>query len=318
MAIRVTHQMMSQRMLENLWASLRRLDKWNQQLSTGRRISLPSDDPAGTEAAMRLRTSLTATDQYVRNVDDAISWLEATDSALDQVTQVLQRARELVLYAANGTLPDESRQALATELNQLIHDLVNVANTKHGQRYLFAGENTLTQPFEMTLRDPNDSASAIENVVYRGTSFDPGSNLDGLELEIEPGITLRYNLFGDDVFGAKASDTGKVFQALINARKHMEQGDTASLSTTDLQAVDEALDTVLRWRAEAGARINRLQLVRDRLVQNRVNFERLAAEVEGVDIAEVIMHLKMEESVYRAALAAGARIIQPTLIDFLR
>jgi len=155
MAFRVTNQMMSQRMLENLWASMRRLDKWNQQLSTGRRISLPSDDPADTETAMRLRTLLREGEQYMRNVDDALAWLEATDAALNHATQVLQRARELIIYGGNGTLTDEARQALATEMNQLIHDLFAVANTKHGQRYLFAGENTLIRPFEAILEDPD-------------------------------------------------------------------------------------------------------------------------------------------------------------------
>ncbi|MFO7320041.1 MAG: flagellin, partial [Bacillota bacterium] len=78
-----------------------------------------------------------------------------------------------------------------------------------------------------------------------------------------------------------------------------------------------AMDNLLRWRAEVGARVNRLELVRERLSQNQVNLEKLSAEVEGIDIAEVIMRLKMEENVYRAALGAGARIIQPTLLDFL-
>lgn len=311
MALRVTNFMMSQRMLENLWASMRRLDRWNQQLSTGRRISLPSDDPAGTEAAMRLRTTMHATEQYVRNVDDAISWLEATDAALGQVTQALQRARELVVYASNGTLPEDSRQALAMEMNQLVHDLVNVANTKHGQRYLFSGENTLVQPFTMTYVDPADPASPIAQVTYHGTSYMPAGGHRGLELEIEAGITLRYNIFGDDAFG-------QAFEALIRAREHMEQGDIEALSSTDLQAVDDALDNLVRWRSEAGARVNRLELVRDRLQQNLINLEKLSGEIEGVDIAEVIMRLKMEENVYRAALGAGARIIQPTLLDFLR
>src|SRR5690606_9167286 len=200
MALRVTNQMMAHRMMQNLWASLGRLGRSDQQLSTGRRISMPSDDPSGTEAAMRLRTSIQAGEQYIRNVDEALSWLEATDSALDHVTQVMQRARELILYGANGTLPEESRQALADEMEQLLEDLVNVANSKHGQRYLFAGENTLQQPFTV-VRENDDPNRRIVDVIYDGTRLDPNAELFGLEVEIEAGITFRYNLFGDDVFG---------------------------------------------------------------------------------------------------------------------
>lgn len=310
MAFRVTNQMMSQRMLENLWASMRRLDKWNQQLSTGRRISLPSDDPADTETAMRLRTLLREGEQYMRNVDDALAWLEATDAALNHATQVLQRARELIIYGGNGTLTDEARQALATEMNQLIHDLFAVANTKHGQRYLFAGENTLIRPFEAILEEPDDPNSPVGNFQYHGTRYEPADGFDGLELEIEAGNTLRYNIFGNDVFEP-------IFDVLIAVREHLENGNLDDLTGDDLGKFDEAMDNLLRWRAEVGARVNRLELVRERLSQNQVNLEKLSAEVEGIDIAEVIMRLKMEENVYRAALGAGARIIQPTLLDFL-
>lgn len=310
MAFRVTNQMMSQRMLENLWASMRRLDKWNQQLSTGRRISLPSDDPADTETAMRLRTLLREGEQYMRNVDDALAWLEATDAALNHATQVLQRARELIIYGGNGTLTDEARQALATEMNQLIHDLFAVANTKHGQRYLFAGENTLIRPFEAILEEPADPSSPVGNFQYHGTRYEPADGFDGLELEIEAGNTLRYNIFGNDVFEP-------IFDVLIAVREHLENGNLNDLTGDDLRNFDEAMDNLLRWRAEVGARVNRLELVRERLSQNQVNLEKLSAEVEGIDIAEVIMRLKMEENVYRAALGAGARIIQPTLLDFL-
>jgi len=310
MAFRVTNQMMSQRMLENLWASMRRLDKWNQQLSTGRRISLPSDDPADTETAMRLRTLLREGEQYMRNVDDALAWLEATDAALNHATQVLQRARELIIYGGNGTLTDEARQALATEMNQLIHDLFAVANTKHGQRYLFAGENTLIRPFEAILEEPADPSSPVVDFQYHGTRYEPADGFDGLELEIEAGNTLRYNIFGNDVFEP-------IFDVLIAVREHLENGNLNDLTGDDLRKFDEAMDNLLRWRAEVGARVNRLELVRERLSQNQVNLEKLSAEVEGIDIAEVIMRLKMEENVYRAALGAGARIIQPTLLDFL-
>lgn len=310
MPIRVTNQMMSHRMMQNLWASMRRLDRWNQQLSTGRRISMPSDDPSGTEAAMRLRTSIQAAEQYVRNVDDAISWLESTDSALHHATQLLQRARELIVQGANGTLPDESREAIAQEIEQLLDDLVNVANTKHGQRHLFAGQKTLTRPFEIVRSLPGNPNSPITSVEYRGTSYDP-VNHPGLDVEIDAGITLRYNLHGDDVFQP-------AFNALTDALQHLRSGDTDGLSSTDLAKMDEAIDNLLRWRSEAGARTNRLELVRDRLQHNQVDLEKLATEIEGVDIAEVIMKLKMEENVYRAALSAGARILQPSLADFLR
>ena len=223
----------------------------------------------------------------------------------------MQRARELVIYGGNGSMPDDSREALAQEMDQLLRDLINVANSKHGQRHLFAGENTLLKPFEAVYADPTDPDSEILSVVYHGTSYAPADGFFGLDVEIEAGITLRYNLHGDDVFDP-------IFQAMIGALESLRNGDLDVLTTTDLDNMDNAMENLLRWRAEAGARTNRLELVRDRLKHNQVDLEKLATEIEGIDIAEVIMKLKMEENVYRAALSAGARIIQPSLVDFLR
>ena len=240
MPIRVTNQMISHRTLQNLWASMGRMDRWNQQLSTGRRISTPKDDPSGTEAAMRLRTTIQAAEQYVRNVDDAISWLEATDAALDQVTKVMQRARELVIYGGNGSMPDDSREALAQEMDQLLRDLINVANSKHGQRHLFAGENTLLKPFEAVYADPTDPDSEILSVVYHGTSYAPADGFFGLDVEIEAGITLRYNLHGDDVFDP-------IFQAMIGALESLRNGDLDDCSQPPI-----LITWTTRWRTSCG------------------------------------------------------------------
>src|SRR5690606_15243491 len=170
-----------------------------------------------------------------------LAWLEATDAALNHATQVLQRARELIIYGGNGTLTDEARQALATEMNQLIHDLFAVANTKHGQRYLFAGENTLIRPFEAILGEPDDPSSPVVDFEYHGTRYEPAVGFDGLELEIEAGNTLRYNIFGNDVFEP-------IFDVLIAAREHLENGNLDDLTGDDLGKFDEAMDNLLRWR----------------------------------------------------------------------
>ena len=395
MAMRVTNQMIANRMLLNIRASLRRQDVYNQQLSTGKRILAPSDDPSGTEVAMRLRTTLTETAQYLENVADGISWLNSTDAALGQITSVLQRARQLAVYAASDPLGDDPRRALVFEVDQLIEDLINVGNLKQGNRYLFSGENTQTQPFAIsavksdvfasstaalgltgqftvngvqitvnagdsltnimnainaaaagaTARIDGDAASGFWLVVEPDSGSvtadllkDDGADLlqqlgfrdrtaaykhievsysgtatgtSGLRYEIGPGITVLISIHGDEAIKP-------AIDALIKLREDLESSNVDALGGEDLELIDKALDLVLRWRAEAGARVNRLELVQRRLEHSEINTHSLLSRVEDVDVAEAIMNLKMEENVYRLALAAGARIIQPSLLDFLR
>lgn len=395
MALRITGQMMASQLLQNLRASLRRQDVYNRQLSTGKRIHAPSDDPSGTEVAMRLRTTLYETEQYMENVADGINWLNTTDAALGQVTSVLQRARQLAVYGANDPLGNEPRKGLVYEVDQLIEDLINVGNLKHGNRYLFSGENTLTQPFAISevksdvfasdtaalgltgqftvngttitvtatnsleaIRDAingamagvtatiegnatdgfvlvvtpdsgsvtsdllvddgdgvlqalgfRDSSSAYKHIGVSYAGTETGSS--GLYYEIGPGITVRISIHGDEAIMPAVN-------ALIKLREDLENGNVEALSGEDLEMLDQALDQVLRWRAEAGARANRLELVQTRLQETEINVSGLLSRVEDVDVAEAIMNLKMEENVYRLALASGARIIQPSLLDFLR
>lgn len=305
MAFRVTNQMVARQTMRNIHASLHRLETHNRHLSTGKRIGLPSDDPPGTEISMRLRSTIRENEQYIQNVEDGISWLNATDSALSQVLQSLHRARTLVIDGVNGTQTEDARRAIAHEIDQLLQDTIQVGNLKHGHKFLFAGENTLTEAFEITF-DP--ATNWVASVHYRGT---PHSASGALTIEIGQGITMHVGTHGDVAIGP-------VVNALIEARDRMVAGDTDALSNQVLVQLDDAMDSVLRWQAEVGARSNRLELVKHRLEEGLINLQNLLSVREDVDVAESIMNLKMEENVYRLALASGARIIQPTLMDFLR
>jgi len=314
-ALRVTNQMIAAQTLRNLKSSLTRLDRYNYQLSTGKRINLPEDDPAGTAISMRLRTNVLETEQYLQNVAEGIAWLEATDSALDQATQVLQRARTLVVYAGNDALAEDSRTAISMELAQLIEDLVQIGNLQHGDRYLFGGENTLTEPF---VAEYAADGKKILSVTYRGTVGDYSVYSDpdvadslGLVQEIGPGIKVRISTHGDVALLPAV-------QALIRARESVDAGDVERLSTEVIKAIDDALGALLSSRAEVGARTNRLEHVRSRLEHTHTNLLQLVSNREDADMVEVIMNLKLEETVYQLALASGARVLQPTLMDFLR
>lgn len=303
--MRVTQRMMSENLNFNLQSVLRRLNAVNQRVGTGRRVHHPSDDPVATESIMRMQSLIEATEQYLRNVDDADSWLGYTDAALGHAGDALQRARELAIYGANGTLSPEDRAAVAQEVEEILSDLLDTANTRFADRYIFGGTRTDTAPFV------RDASGAI---LYVGAPGDPGSDWPPgshtLVHEVGPGATVELSIHGDRALLPAMEALAELAAAL--------RGDDADAVQKAVSSVDAAMDELLRWRAEVGARMNRLELVRARLTEDRENLKRLLSDRQDVDMAEAIMELKMEENVYRAALAVGARILQPTLMDYLR
>ena len=298
--MRITNNMLVKNVTNNLYKNLARMDKLNKQLSSGKLINLPSDDPVAVARSLSLRTAVSETEQFRKNLADAKSWLEATDSALLSVEEILNRAKELAVKGSNGTLSPEDQQAISYEVDQLIDQLIGIANTSHEGRYIFAGHQTLKEPFTRT----------GDTISFNG---DDGK----LQYRIGPGQLLTVNLNGDDIFGANETDPGKIFKALVDLKQNLEAGDGEKISSETLGEIEAARDNLLRYHSELGARMNRVELADLRMSELKINYQQLQSLNEDVDIAEVIMDLKMSETVYRAALATGARVIMPTLMDFL-
>src|SRR5690554_7486502 len=140
--MRVTENTINKRVMRNINSSLQRLDRNYLELSSGKRIHYPSDDPVGLAISLKLRNSLREMEQYKKNGENAISWLEATDASLNELTKVLHRLKAIAVYGGNETLPEGSMNALADEVAELKDHVWQVANARHENRYLFAGQQT--------------------------------------------------------------------------------------------------------------------------------------------------------------------------------
>lgn len=294
----------------NLQRNLAQLDRWQSRLSSGRRVQYPSDDPASASLAVRLRAALSENDQYRRNVDAGISWLQTTDTALQDVVQTLHRARELVIQGARGDLPPSARRALADEMDQLLRHLVEVGNTRHGARYIFGGARTDRAPLAISGSLPG--TGWVQAVQYQGDAT-------ALQLQAGPEVTVPFGLAGPQVFGPlDPSLEPELFRQLRQMRDDLEAGAVDDLNGRDLQWLEQALDRVLDALAETGARQQGLELLSQRLQSDELNLKELLSRAEDLDVAEAITELKMQENVYRLALASAARVLQPTLMEFLR
>jgi flagellar hook-associated protein 3 FlgL len=229
-------------------------------------------------------------------VQDANWWKNVADTALGDIGDSIQRARDLVLPGANDTNAASDRQAIVTELNQLIDSIKTDANTQYAGRYIFSGTKTNTQPYQLGTND-----------AYAG-------NTAMITREIGVGVQVAINQPGASIIG---DDTGGLLQTLRGIVTDLQSGNTNALSTTDLDALDAANDQLLNARAQVGALSNRLTTATNRLQSTEQSTTQLLSNVRDADMTQVMVNFSTQQAAYQAALRAGAQIIQPSLMDFL-
>jgi flagellar hook-associated protein 3 FlgL len=293
MSLRITQRSLSATTTANLQRNLARLQRTQDQLSSGRQLQRPSDSPTGTVAALGLRADLRRGDQLLRNADDGIGWLGTADGALTQSLEGIGRVRELVLRGRNGSMSDDDRAAIASEVEGLRAHLLGIANTRYLGRPLFGGTTTGTDAYAAD-----------------GSYLGDGGQVSRAIL---PGVDVPVSATGPEVFGAAGSD---LFALLDDIAAHLRT-DPSQLDA-DLAALDQRTTTVKTSLSQVGARYHQIESMRDRTDAARLDAQGALGEVESVDVAEASTQLALQELAYQAALAATARILQPSLLDFLR
>ncbi|WP_370327178.1 flagellar hook-associated protein FlgL [Euzebya sp.] len=293
---RVTQGMLSRSSLAYLQQSLSRTGDLQERLATGRQINRPSDSPTGTVTAMLTRSSLTRTRGHLAGADNAKGWLDTADSALQGASSMLIRARDLTVQGANASVGDVGRKNIASELRSIRDGLLEMANTRFGDRLLFSGTGN---PAELFVDGPL-------GFVYQG---DPHS----VTRTVAEGIKLPINVTGTEAFGPNGNT---VFDVLDQVIEDLELNPDAV--SGHLASIDEAHNRLLTALGTIGARANRLESLVDRATDQEMNLRTRLSSVEDVDLPETIMELQMQEVAYQAALSATSRVIQPSLLDFLR
>ncbi|MCX6499552.1 MAG: flagellar hook-associated protein FlgL [Arthrobacter sp.] len=291
---RVTNLTMSANAQRTLQFQQAKLADLQDKASSLNKISRPSDDPAATAQSLATRSLQAANAQYGRNIDDGNTWLTAADSALAQATNVMQRVKDLTVQAGNGSLNQSGKDAIANELDALNTDLLSIANSKHLGRNIFAGNSDA---------DP----------IYTGTP----PALDGLPISqvdrrISATQTVRVDADGKTIFG---SGSGSVFDAISKLAADLRTG----ADTTPRGAqIDTAFKNIVNGRAEIGTRQAQLERAGNVNTELEASLDAQRTGIEKADLGSVIMDLKVQETNYQVALAATAKVLQPTLMDFLR
>ncbi len=311
MSQRITNMMMIDSFNRNLNRNNVKMDRYQSQLATNRKIVRLSDDPVGVIKSLAARTRLAGIEQYQSNLNDARALLTQSESSVMEVNEVLKRVNELAVNLANEVKTPEDRQASAYEIKELMDQIVTVGNATLGDKYLFGGYNVTKAPFA---------------VVNGEMTFNGASMVDPLDLptvnqlnqvisyEIGFGTDLPVSIPGADLMGTGDSNIYKVMSDFYAAANSPDLEDLSPF----IKKIQDVQSNVLSIAAEIGGRQNRLDLMSTRFEQDVINYTQMKSDVEDLDQAEAIMKFSMAEAVYRAALSVGGRILQPTLVDFLK
>ena len=301
---RITNQMSSQTTLAGIETALDRVDSTQQELSTGLKINQPSDDPSGTSLALQLNTQLSNLNTYSNNVTDGTGWATASGSALTDITNSVERIQELTLEAANGTQSTADMQASGQEVNQLIDEIKQDANTQYNGQSVFAGSATATAPYQSGSND-----------AYAG-------NGASVNRQIGPTTTLAINGNLSSVLGSGQTTSGQpagdglLLNTLRNISDAMQSGNTNQL-TTSLTSLNTNFNSLNGLSADVGAVQDRLQMAASRIETLQTSDGQVLSNTQDADMASTEISFSTEQAALTAALQSGASVVQESLMNFL-
>jgi flagellar hook-associated protein 3 FlgL len=299
---RITSQMTAQMTLSDLQQSLNRLNTTQLELSSGKKINEPSDDPYGTSQAINLNGQLSSLNDYSNNVSDGTSWTQQATSSLSGIDNMVQRVRDLVVQASNGSYTQSDLNASASEVSQLIDAIKQNANASYNGQYIFSGTATSTAPY-----------ATGSNDAYQGGT---GS----VTRLIGPNTTVAVNTDISSILGSGQSSgtgDGKLLDTLRSVVSDMQSGNTNALSGTDLTNLDSNFSALTQTEASVGAVTDRLNLASNRIQSLQTSDTAALSNVQDADMATTAINFSTEQAAYSAALRAGANIVQSSLMDFL-
>ncbi|MCB2340743.1 flagellar hook-associated protein FlgL [Clostridium estertheticum] len=338
--MRVTNKMLSNNFLRDMRTNLTNLSKIQSQMDTGKEITKASDDPLKTSRIMQMYSEIDANKQYNSNIKNTTNWLDTTDAALSQVGNVCGRIEELLGKAGDAGYGIDQKQAIKDEINQKIQEVSQILNTSFDGKYIFGGTRGTTKPTETKSIDGvNGSNSQLVYSEIGGgelvlpNPLDPTATDNStvqynqinskLLVEVSQGVTMDYNITASQIINyGTGADAGKNLMGLLgDITKHLDStdaNDIKALNNADLDGIQKAMTNVLKLRSEVGAKQNRMESAQTRNEDQNFNMTEILSSTEDIDITEKTMEYATMQTVYMASLQTSAKVLQPSLLDYLR
>lgn len=330
--MRVTNRMMTSSFLNDMNNNLSQMQKVQTQLTSGKEVRRPSDNPFVVARSMQLYSDISANEQYNTNIKDTTNWLDATDTALGQMTDTLQRVRELMISGGNAAYGTDEKNAIKDEINQRIEEIGTILNTSFDGKYLFGGTRGTTKPVTTQKNDDGnimlgymskagefiDSETQNEDLIAQMAMIN--SNLN---VEISKGVTIDYNVNAKDVleFNDARGNSVNVMELLNDITKNISSDDvedSQKITNENLDSITAVLDNLLTKRAEVGAKQNRMESAQLKNEEENFNLTEVLSANEDINFTEKRMESATMQTIYMASLQTASKVIQQTLLDYIR
>ena len=295
-----------------------------RQSSTLKKLNAPSDDPVGAAKILEMRTDKVNNDQYQNNAKLAETFLNNSEQALGELSDIVVRAKEIAIGQASGaSANDETRMGVAEEVTNLISQAVSAGNTKIADRFLFGGYKTQTPPIDPDGKYRGDDGQTMVEVAK---DVFISMNVPGHEaFNTNPKSPNAYTPHGADVKNRAPASTDEaatpenvnVFDELQNLRIGLLTGDMEGIRGT-LDRFDQIHSKLISVRAKVGSRIQGLNNSSQSIERHNITNAQLSSTLEDADMAQVVSDLAKEETVFRSSLATSQKLLQPSLMDFLK
>jgi flagellar hook-associated protein 3 FlgL len=302
---RITPLMTSATILADLNKAQAQMDTTQQQMASGKTINQPSDNPYGASLAVSLNSDLASLSGYSNQITDGTGWAQAADSSMTNIGSMLQRAQELVVQAANGTNSAADQSATAAEITQIIDAVKQEGNAQFNGQYIFAGNATSTAPYSTATGD-----------AYQGNAG------TGVYRSIGPGSSLQVNADVSSLLNGSALNppNGVATSGLLGTLRQVVTDLNANSSTglsSDLTSLQGNLQTLGGLQANMGATQDRLTLATSRITSLQNSDTASLSNVQDVNMASAMTTFSSEQAAFSAALQAGGKIVQESLMNFL-
>jgi len=306
--MRITNNMTAELITRELYRTQQRLLDSQIKVATGKKINKPSDDPIGMGKVLDYRTIIASIEQYNDNIAFGKNQLEFTETILDQIETMLNDAKEWALKYATGS--NISANAALIEVQSLYEDIMDLANTKIGNNYIFAGHVTNNAPFS---RDADGIQGTADDWVASYTGDD-----GDIEVSVADNVQVKINATGQDIFDVGGTGGGTdIFAALQGLIDALSTNNSAA-AYAEVANLQSSIDQVQSVTTECSVYYGRLESSENFLVKYKSNIEDMLSDVENADPAQAIVEMQLHETAYTTCLEVASRIIQPSLVDFLQ
>lgn len=326
--LRVTNMSMTNNMIRYMQDNLQRSARLQEEESTGKTIIRPSDNPAEVSHVMEVNATIAGNEQFTRNIDDGLSYLNQSDTALNTIGKTLQSAKELALQGVNGTMNQADRDVIAAQIDKMIDTLIDLGNSSLGGKYLFAGQKNSQPPF-YRYYDPVTGKDAVyyrgdTNKVMREIIFgyeyevdsagvDASAAEKGVFGKLEPSSTITDPL---DSSQNMLKVSGGPLEVLQTLRDNLQSGDTAAIDQS-IDNIETAFDNEQVIRVRVGARTKHLEAVKDQLADQDTNLQNVLSTVQDADVTKLTIQAAQNNLVYQASLSTATKLLQTSLLNYL-